>query len=154
MAQYALDYQYDFESFAPKKKPLAQPENRGFEPKIVRPARKTQAQMRAEAAGVRRRIFSIVAISVLLLALFGFRISLGATLNEKTKQLSDIQNEISVQKSESVYLNNKLNEMVNLQTVEDVAVHKLHMVKKESSQINYIVVGNSSNVTDGEVITE
>ena len=111
-------------------------------------------QIKIESNQVKRRIFAIISVAVVLFALFGFRISLGATLNEKTKQLSDIQDEIDVQKSESVYLNNKLNEIVNLQTVEDVAVHKLHMVKKESSQINYIVVGNSSNDTDGEVASE
>ena len=154
MAQYAYDYQYDFESFAPRKKALEEPEQKGFEPKIVRPARKSKYQIKIESNQVKRRIFAIISVAVVLFALFGFRISLGATLNEKTKQLSDIQDEIDVQKSESVYLNNKLNEIVNLQTVEDVAVHKLHMVKKESSQINYIVVGNSSNDTDGEVASE
>ena len=154
MAQYAYDYLYDFESFAPKKNPSLQPDYPVVEPKIVRPAKKTKSQLRIETNNVRKRMLLIVGVSVLLFALFGFRISLGATLNEKTKQLSDIQNEISVQKSESVYLNNQLNEIVNLQTVEDVAVHKLHMVKKESSQIQYIVVGDTSNITDGSVVTE
>lgn len=154
MASYAYDYNYDFETFAPKKQPVAEPEATGFEPRIVRPKKKSIVQQQREKQLALRKIISIIAASVLFFALFGARVWIQVSLNEKTKELSDIQNAISVQQSESVYLENKLNSMVNLRTVENVAVNKLHMVKKESSQIRYVMVGGSGNEENGKVITE
>ncbi len=154
MASYAYDYNYDFETFAPKKQPVTEPETTGFEPRVVRPKKKSIVQQRRERQLILKKMITIIAASVLLFALFGARVWIQVSLNEKTKELSDIQNAISVQQSESVYLENKLNSMVNLGTVENIAVNKLHMVKKESSQIRYIMVGEIGNEEDGKVVTE
>lgn len=148
MAEYAYNYtNYDFESFAPKRKPEVEP-NPGFEPRIVRPARKTLAQKKRESALYRSRLIKVVAVSLVLFSLLSTRIYMQVALTSKMKTLDEYNTKIKAAQSENVALNNRLYEMMSLDTVETKAVKDLHMVKEENSQIRYVHVGSTDNYTN------
>ncbi len=138
---------YDFESFAPKRKP--EPEQRGFEPRIVRAPKKSFKQQKAEQQKYRNKFIRVMAASLVLFALLGSRIYLQVNLTEKTRELDRYNADIKVAQSENVALNNQLYEIMSLDTVEQKAVKDLHMVKRDASQIHYIEVDSADNLTDG-----
>lgn len=155
MADYAYDYNgaYDFESFAPKKKQQVQPQS-GFEPRIVKPRRKSESQKRRENSRYKSKIVKVVAVAMILFALLSGRIYSQVVLTAKMRTLDEYNAKIKTAQSENVSLNNKLNAMMSLETVEQKAVKDLHMVKGENSQIHYVHVGSEDNYTDGKNLTQ
>ena len=149
MAGYYDNAAYDFESFAPKKKEQAQPRSAGFEPRIVRAPKKSFKQQREERRGLLYKYARVFAVAAVLFVLLGSRIYLQVNLTEKTRTLDHYNASIKVAQSENVALNNKLYELMSLDAVEKKAMNELHMVKRDSSQIRYVSVGSTDNLTDG-----
>ena len=147
---------YDFETFSPRRQvqPQEQPEKRGFEPKIVRAPKKSFKQQQEEKHNYRNRFIRVMAVSLILFTLLGSRIYLQVSLTEKTRELDNLNSEIKVSQSENVALNNRLYEIMSLDVVEQKAIKDLHMVKRDSSQIRYIEVNSSDNMTDGVRVNE
>ncbi|MBQ3431249.1 MAG: hypothetical protein IJG23_00540 [Clostridia bacterium] len=145
---------YDFETFAPKRKVASEPETRGFEPKIVRAPKKSFKQQREEKTKYTYKFLRVMAVSLVLFVLLGSRIYLQVSLTEKTRELDNYNAQIKVAQSENVALNNKLYEIMSLDTVEKKAVKELHMVKRDSSQIRYVAVDSTDNLTDGVRVDE
>lgn len=143
---------YDFETFAPKR--ALEPQRKGFEPKIVRAPKKSFKQQKEEKQKYRNRFLRVMAVSLVLFALLGSRIYLQVNLTEKTRLLDKYNADIKVAQSENVALNNKLYEIMSLDAVEKKAVKELHMVKRDSSQIHYIQVDSTDNLTDGVRVDE
>ena len=147
MAGYYDNAAYDFESFAPKKKVETKPS--GFEPKIVRAPKKSFKEQRLERVNTLNKFAKVFAVALVLFVLLGSRIYLQVSLTEKTRTLDHYNASIKVAQSENVALNNKLYEIMSLDTVEKKAVKELHMVKSDATQIKYITVGSTDNYSDG-----
>lgn len=146
---------YDFESFSsPARKREAQPEKKAFEPKIVRAPKKSLKQQKEESKRHRKRIIRVMALSLALLVILGGRIYLQVDLTEKTRTLDNYNAQIKVAQSQNVALNNKLYEIMSLSTVEKKAVDELHMVKRDASQIRYVSIDSTDNLTDGVRVSE
>ncbi len=141
---------YDFERFSsPARKRETQPEKRGFEPKIVRAPKKSYKQQKEENSKHRKRIIRVAVLSLVLLFMLGGRIYLQVDLTEKIRTLDNYNAQIKVAQSQNVALNNKLYEIMSLSTVEKKAVDELHMVKRDASQIRYLSIDSTDNLTDG-----
>lgn len=138
---------YDFDTFAPKKREL--PQERTFEPKIVRAPKKSYKQQKQEKKAYHYKFAKVIAVALVLFVLLGSRIYLQVSLTEKTRALDQYNADIKIAQSENVALNSKLNEIMSLDTVEQIAVKELHMVKRDASQIRYIEVNSVDNYTDG-----
>ena len=81
--------------------------------------------------------------------MLGGRIYLQVDLTEKIRTLDNYNAQIKVAQSQNVALNNKLYEIMSLSTVEKKAVDELHMVKRDASQIRYLSIDSTDNLTDG-----
>ena len=145
---------YDFDAFAPKKKVEQAPEQKRFEPKIVRAPKKSYKQQREEKTKYTYKFVRVMAVSLVLFVLLGSRIYLQVSLTEKTRALDTYNAQIKVAQSENVALNNKLYEIMSLDAVEKKAVKELHMVKRDSSHIRYVSVDSTDNLTDGVRVDE
>ena len=95
------------------------------------------------------KITAIFTIVVVLLFMLGGRIYLQVDLTEKIRTLDNYNAQIKVAQSQNVALNNKLYEIMSLSTVEKKAVDELHMVKRDASQIRYLSIDSTDNLTDG-----
>ncbi|MBR2589542.1 MAG: hypothetical protein IKE65_01305 [Clostridia bacterium] len=145
---------YDFETFAPKRALEPQPEQKVFEPRIVRAPKKSFKQQKEEKLRYRNKFLRVMAVAVILFTLLGSRIYLQVSLTEKTRTLDRYNADIKVAQSENVALNNRLYEIMSLDTVEQKAVKDLHMVKRDASQIRYVEVDSADNMTDGVRVDE
>lgn len=147
MATFYDSSAYDFETFAPRKK---EPESVGkFEPRIVRAPKKSRAQIKRENKKSKINLARIISASLIIFVLLSAHIYLQVVLTEKTRELDNFNAQIKVAQSENVALNDKLYEIMSLEAVEKKAVKELHMVKRDSSQIRYVEVGETDNFTDG-----
>lgn len=149
MADYAQAY--DFAYFAPKPKVVTDPEHREFNPKVVVKKPKSERRVRTEERLSAQAAVKVVLVAVILFFAIGFNVYGKVILNERVHQLETVQTEIEVANSENIRLNNELNNFVSLSQVEKTASNKFHMVKRESSQVTYIEVGDKSNSKDAVV---
>ena len=143
---------YDFETFAPKRR--VEPEEKVFRPRIVRAPKKSFKQQRSEKLNYRNKFIRVMAVALVLFTLLGGRIYLQVSLTEKTRELDQYNADIKVAQSENVALNNQLYEIMSLDVVEQKAVKDLHMVKRDASQIRYVEVDTSDNLTEGVRVDE
>ena len=143
---------YDFETFAPKRR--VEPEEKVFRPRIVRAPKNSFKQQRSEKLNYRNKFIRVMAVALVLFTLLGGRIYLQVSLTEKTRELDQYNADIKVAQSENVALNNQLYEIMSLDVVEQKAVKDLHMVKRDASQIRYVEVDTSDNLTDGVRVDE
>ena len=147
MASYYDNAAYDFETFAPRRK-----EETGVvkpDLKIVRAPKKSRAQVKKEKKAYKFNFARIISAAVAVFILLSAHLYLNVVLTEKTRELDNYNSQIKVAQSENVALNDKLYEIMSLDTVEKKAVKELHMVKRDSSQIRYVEVGDTDNFTDG-----
>ncbi len=139
---------YDFETFAPRRKEEI---NVNYKPdlKIVRAPKKSRAQLKKEKKAYNINFARVITVAVAIFVLLSAHIYLNVVLTEKTRELDNYNSKIKVAQSENVALNDKLYEIMSLDTVEKKAVKDLHMVKRDSSQVRYVEVGETDNFTDG-----
>lgn len=142
---------YDFDYFSAKPKVRPEPEQSGFNPKIVVKKAKPYNKLRTEQKVSARAAVKVVAIAVLMFLFIGVNLYVRVVLNERVHQLETVKAEINIAESENIRLYNDLNGMVSLEEVEKQAVSKFHMVKKEGSQITYVEVGDATNSSDAQV---
>lgn len=138
---------YDFQTFAPRKK--EESVNNKPDLKIVRAPKKSRAQLKKEKKAYNINFVRVMSAAVAVFVLLSAHIYLNVVLTEKTRELDNYNSQIKVAQSENVALNDKLYEIMSLDTVEKKAVKDLHMVKRDSSQIRYVEVGETDNFTDG-----
>jgi hypothetical protein len=149
MANYSEAYDFDY--FAPKPRVETEPEREGFTPRVVVKKAKTKQKLRTEQRLSMRAAWKAMAVAVILFAIIGGNVYGKVVLNERVHQLETIQTQIDVAESENIRLNNELNGSVSLSEVEKVATSKYHMVKKESSQVTYVDVGDDTNCSNAVV---
>lgn len=80
-------------------------------------------------------VVALVVVSFLAVTLYSFALS-----NELTRQVSSVENEISLQQSEYISLKSRLDSMVSISMIDEYAVNELNMSKAKRNQIQYINV--------------
>ena len=67
-------------------------------------------------------------------------------LDEINREISAVENQIELAKSDAVKLNNELNAVVSIDNVEEYAVNELGMEKVQDYQVEYIDMSSSDRV--------
>ncbi len=80
---------------------------------------------------------AILGAAIVIFAVVAFVVNINSQLNEKSSQISDLQSEIDIAKSENVRLTANLQSLVSIDKVEDFAENELGMIKLESYKITY-----------------
>lgn len=152
MAGYTGSEAYDFSLFEPQviEKPKTTQKKQAPEPK-----KDNSVKIRGMNQTVKRQsqhaTVNPAVVNALLFCLIGC-VCLVATLmlearsNELSKQISSIENQISIAHGESVSLNAQLSSRVSTDKIETYAEEVLGMVKAESYQISYIDLSEGDKV--------
>ncbi|MDP4109019.1 MAG: hypothetical protein Q8878_03210 [Bacillota bacterium] len=102
-------------------------------------AEKTKAKKRAIPPSIIFTYFAVLIISGVIV----FNYMQVTMLSDRTSRL---EQEIETLKSEETYMRAKQEKMLNLSDVEEYAKNKLHMVKADGSQIDYIQMSNPDQI--------
>jgi cell division protein FtsL len=150
-ASYGVGYAFDMFEERPVLRSNAAPkrEEKKEQPLVKvlpNPRRRAQQETR-RSAGKSVKIFVVAAV---LLAVLCAQISVGARKYEINRQINEIENEISVAKSENVRLSSVLSNYISISEVEEYATKILGMKKLESYQIEYIDLSGEEGVIYSE----
>lgn len=86
------------------------------------------------------RIVKIIAVSLLSLSMLFGVLYTYAQKNELTHEISQLETQLAVSKSENTRLNSELDSLVSMSMIDEYAVEKLGMTKMKSNQMRYIDV--------------
>lgn len=100
--------------------------------------RKSKKQLIMEQRAARVSVIEIVVVVSLVIAMLSGVIFTYVQKNELTKSIAEIQQEISVAKSDNVSLNAELEALVSVSQIDSYALDKLGMTRLRSNQIEYI----------------
>ncbi len=100
--------------------------------------RKSNKQLIKEQRAARVSVAEVIIVVSLVVAMLSGILFTYVQKNELTKSISDIQQEISVAKSENVSLNAELEALVSVSQIDSYALEKLGMTRLQSNQIKYI----------------
>lgn len=129
-------------SAAPKRKPVEEPNSnlKLRDKNDVQAKVKSLRQVQSESKATALRAIICCIAAALLIAMFAVTLNSFAMKNELTRRNASLQTQISNAQSESISLQSQLDAMVSIGTIEDYAVNKLHMVKMDSSEVQYVDV--------------
>ena len=151
MQNYNGSTAYDLTLFETKKaNAQPKPQSQKRQPHVVKPKKKTQQQLRAEARLSIRQSIKILAISGILLTVVGFMIYGRVQLTELSHEYTTVQKQLTIAQSEKTRLSMQLNSMVSLDKVEDYASKNLGMVKQQRSQVEYVDLSSGDKVVLSE----
>lgn len=119
---------YDLDLFAPKAENKRQAGRRRPRPKVEEPRISTFQAIK------------IIVLSSIVLALVATMIYGRVQLTELNTEVSKIESDMKVAKSENTRLSMELNSLVSLDRVEEYAINVLGMRKMEKYQMEYIDV--------------
>lgn len=138
---------YDFSLFEPYEYGTAAPE---YEPdyereeRYERPAVKKQRQQSAVSQKERRatarsraNAVKLLAAAAVIFMFIGSGLYLNGRLDETARNISRIESQIEIAKSENIRLNSKLEGMVSVDKIENYAENVLGMVKLEDYKVKY-----------------
>ncbi len=153
MAQYNAYKSYNIEQFepkmvstssaAPKLKPVPQ---KTPQLKVLKRPKPSAAQVRSETQQSARQTRKILIIAATVLMFFALAIYSRVQLDEINRDICNKEYEIELAQSDSVKLNNALNEMISINNVEDYAANVLGMVKVQDYQVVYVDLSSSDSV--------
>lgn len=101
---------------------------------------KSKAQLEKEQKRAFFKALQIAVVAVVSLAMLSMVIYTFAQKNELTREISQMQVEISNAESENVSLESELDSLVSMSMIDKYAVEELGMTKVQSNQIQYIDV--------------
>ena len=152
MAAVRQEVDYNFDMFDVRERaagntaPAIRPERK----KTAPPLKKVPGISRQEIKGEERRATLNTAIillfAVAILSVLCLQISAGAKSYEVSRQIAEVEAQITVQKSENVRLNAELNSITNISKIEAYATKVLGMRKVESYQVEYIDLSKEDQV--------
>lgn len=99
---------------------------------------KTRAQLRTEEVRGYKVSAKVVAVAVILFAMLAAVLYGESMKNQLSHEISTLQNQLNVAKSENTRLNMELNALVSIEKIDQYATEKLGMVKMSKYQIEYI----------------
>lgn len=102
--------------------------------------KKSIAQLRQEEKVSVRTIALVCTVAALCLAMFFGVLYTHAQKNELVHEISALESDYSVAKSENTRLNSELDSLVSMSMIDQYAVERLGMSKMKSTQIKYIDV--------------
>ncbi len=103
-----------------------------------RTVKKSRNQLVKEQRAARVKVIETVAVVGLVLAMFTGVLFTYVQKNELSKSISQIQQDISVAKSDNVSLNAQLESLVSVSQIDTYAIDELGMTRLQSNQITYI----------------
>lgn len=122
-------------SAAPKMKPAPQ-KRPALE--LVKKTRMTATQVRQQTAEDTKRILKAMCIATAIFLFMVVAIYSRVQLDEINREISAVENQIELAKSDTIKINNELNAIVSINNVEDYAANQLGMVKVQDYQVVYI----------------
>ncbi len=153
MAQYNAYKSYNIEQFeprtvsasnaAPKLKPAPQ---KTPQLKVVKNRKPSAAQVRSEAHQTSKQVRKIFIIAATVLMFMAVAIYSRVQLDEINRNINNKEYEIELAQSDSIKLNNALNEMISINNVEDYAANVLGMVKVQDYQVVYVDLSSGDSV--------
>lgn len=102
--------------------------------------RKSKKQLKYEQKIGFGRIITVIAASILMIAMFFGVLHTYAKKNELNHAISNLETQLSVAQSENTRINSELNSLVSMSMIEKYAVEELGMTKMQAQQIRYINV--------------
>ncbi len=129
--------------------PELEPEKKGLTIR-TNTRRKSLTEIKSEQRVAFVQAVVLVTAAVLALAMVSGVLFTFVQENELTKEISNIQTEINIAKSENISLNSQLESMVSISQIEDYAVNHLGMAKLQPSQIVYIDTSEFVLTYEGE----
>jgi cell division protein FtsL len=102
--------------------------------------KKSIAELKKEQKLAFATVFKIVTVASLCLAMLFGVIYTHAQKNELTNQISKLETQLAISKSENTRINSELDALVSMSMIDRYAVEELGMTKMKSNQIRYIDV--------------
>ncbi|MDE5852870.1 MAG: hypothetical protein K2G97_02370 [Oscillospiraceae bacterium] len=99
---------------------------------------------------LRVKPFSWVFVVLMISSLLCLSVFSMVRLNEITSQISSLEKQYKIQKSDQIRLNSELESKISYSSIEDYATKNWGMKKQSSNQVNYINIskGNSIEVAN------
>ncbi len=101
---------------------------------------KSAQQIYKEEKLCTKRIVLMIAAALVIISVFAFTLHSFAMKNELTREVSAVENQISLQQSEYISLKSRLDSMISISMIDEYAVNELHMSKSKFNQIQYMNV--------------
>ena len=125
---------------APARQPQRRPNNPRPDLKPVKIPQKSPRQIKREQHLAFVATVKVCLLAFSLVALFGVMLYGEVRLNALQVETNRIEQQLEIAKSENVRLNAENNSKVSLDKVEEYAITKLGMIKKENYQAEYIEI--------------
>lgn len=130
-------------SAAPKRRPVEQPEvkeeERDFKLHNNVNVKHTSV-IKYEEVQARKKMAVTLLVAFTAFVLIASTLFSFAYKNQLTREIADVQTDISYAQSENISLQSRLDAMVSISMIDDYAVNKLGMTKMKSNQIQYMDV--------------
>lgn len=127
-------------SAVPKKKPNVLPQE---EPNLTvheNVKYKSAKEVAAEEKLAFKKALMVLVSAIGIIAVVALTLHSFALKNELTREISQLETNISNAQSESISLQSQLDSMISIATIEKYAVDNLHMTKMSSNQVQYMDV--------------
>jgi hypothetical protein len=154
MAGYNNSVAYDLSLFEPQI--IEKPKTKNNAVPVTAPKRqaankasaKTETRQNRNSAQVALNpaVFKAVMLGVMFCLCVVALLIMESKCNALDKQISNVQNELSIAQGETVRLNAELNGMISTEKIENYAENVLGMVKAESYQISYIDLSEGDKI--------
>ena len=145
--KFSLFDSYDYGTSAPKLEPVYEPE---VKQKKKAPVKKqSKAASKAQVKATRASLVSsvkIVLVLVFIFSAFSMAMYLNGTLDETASQITRLESDINIARSENIRLSSALEGMVSIDKVEDYAERQLGMVKLDNYKITYFESDEGNHV--------
>ncbi len=156
---YAYNYDYNRNrkvvsyngSAAPKVKPAPQKKP---DLRLVQKTRLTAQQVRQQTAAETRKTIKVMCVAMAVVMFMALAIYSRVRLDEINRDISAVEKQIELAKSDTVKLQNELNAIVSINNVEEYAANELGMTKVQDYQVYYIDMSSEDRVAvvNGESI--
>lgn len=151
---FSLFEPYEYGTAAPKYEPDYEREERYQRPAVKRQKKEravSQSEKRATIQAGIKAAKLVMTVAVIFMFI-GSGLYLNGKLDETARDISRIQSQIEIAKSENIRLNSKLEGMVSVDKIENYAENVLGMVKLEDYKVKYFNndTGNKVIVSGGK----
>lgn len=148
---FSLFEPYDYGTAAPKYEPEYSPGEIKKLPDKQKQANKKKSQSVSNSArkATYRSFFSAAKVISCVFCVFSaicLAIYLNVTLDETAAQISSVESNIEIAKSENIRLESALEGMVSIDKIEDYAENNLGMIKLENYKITYFESDEDNHV--------
>ncbi len=143
---FSLFGSYDYGTSAPKLDPSYEPQRKQT---TVKKKKQTQSVSKSAVKATQTSFVLSVKVLCVLTVIFSFfsvAMFLNGKLDETATDISKIESEIKIARSENIRLESALEGMVAIDKIEDYAENNLGMVKLENYKITYFESDEGNHV--------